>query len=220
MPSLQYSNLSHCVAGLVLGGGRSRRMGTEKGLLPIYKTNWILHAKEKMEHLVSPVLLSLQKRQLGQYQPFLSNPFILDSVKIQGPLAGILTAHLHYPHCSFLVLACDNILVDLAILKRLVNEFQKQPDCSGVLFQSDNQIEPLIGLYSQKWLDLQFQKYLQNGSLSFRIKDHLDLDQFVLLSASDEEKFKLKNFNSLQDWEDWTNNAPVKEFNQNRSRIE
>lgn len=192
------------IMGVVLCGGQSRRMGQDKGLLPMADINWILNAKKKLQALVPFVVLSLRRQQwenIPEYKEIVTKADVFDDVPIQGPLTGLLSVHRLYPDFSFLVLACDNILVDQELLERLLFAFNNNRKKLGVLFERDKKWEPLVAVYSQKWLQTIYTRFLEQTSFSLKIKDFIQEDEFLILNANESEKVKLDNFNCLQDIE-------------------
>ena len=53
--------------GLILCGGKSSRMGTDKGLLKLEAKTWAQTAVDKFAELNIPVKLSVNKEQYAEY---------------------------------------------------------------------------------------------------------------------------------------------------------
>ena len=51
---------------IILCGGRSSRMGTDKGLLKLEETTWVQSAAEKMKQLNLPVYISVNQDQVSE----------------------------------------------------------------------------------------------------------------------------------------------------------
>ena len=96
--------------GLVLSGGKSTRMGNDKGLIEYHR----VPQREFLYHLLDKVcdktFLSVRNEQKEE----LATDFnlIVDENKFRGPLNGILSAHSKYPNMAWLVLACDLPLIN------------------------------------------------------------------------------------------------------------
>ena len=96
--------------GLVLAGGKSRRMGRDKGSL-IYPHLSSLDQRSRFHAILSlfckQTFLSVRPSQAGALHTRV--PLIVDSVEGEGPGVGLLSAHFLVPDASWLVLACDLI---------------------------------------------------------------------------------------------------------------
>lgn len=154
------------MTGVVLCGGRSTRMGSDKGLLVHGTTTWAQLAVEKLASLRLPVLLSVNEQQFTTYQSlFPVNALIRDdaTLTVGGPLAGLLSVHTQYPKQNLMVLACDMIAVSETILQYLLQQYaQHQPE--AMVFINDHQTEPLTGIYSAEGLQKAAEWY-RNGQL-------------------------------------------------------
>ena len=140
------------LCGLVLAGGRSSRMGTDKAAL-VHPDGRTL-ARRCHDLLVEAgcqtVALSLRHDQ--ELPPgFADLPRVMlvrDAEGMsQGPLCGMLAAMRLRPEANWLMLACDLPRLDLATLTHLVAS--KRPDEPFLSYRSefDNLPEPLCALY-------------------------------------------------------------------------
>ncbi|SFC16889.1 molybdenum cofactor guanylyltransferase [Pseudoalteromonas denitrificans] len=116
-PSIHY--------GLVLAGGRSSRMGTDKALLLKGKTNLLTVAKHILEHSKCTEVLVSRNQGEG----------IKDRYQDQGPLAGIEAALDHIPDNTWLtILPVDMPLIRVQDLIQLQNAAQQSN--TAVYFES------------------------------------------------------------------------------------
>jgi len=94
------------VAGLVLCGGKSMRMGNDKALISYHGKPQFLHAYEMLGELMNEVFISCRPDQSLLFGKL---PLIVDSdeFKDAGPMTGLLSAFRRYPGKSFFVLGCD-----------------------------------------------------------------------------------------------------------------
>src|SRR5215210_5197976 len=98
------------MTGVVLCGGQSTRMGTDKGLLQLNGKTWVQHTSDKLSSLQIPVVVSLNKKQPDGYSKiFSSDKLIIDdeSLSLKGPLLGLMSVHQQLKQEDLLVLACD-----------------------------------------------------------------------------------------------------------------
>ena len=134
--------------GLVLAGGRSLRMGQDKGGIA-----W--HGKPQREHMAdllrpfcTEVFISCRA---GQETDLATTcPVLPDSFAELGPYGAILSAFRHNPNGAWLVVACDLPLLDASTLDFLVKN--RQPWRTATSFQSphDQMPEPLITIWEPK----------------------------------------------------------------------
>ena len=92
---------------LLLSGGKSSRMGADKGMQLLHGKPMIEHMLEKAQSM-SPNILILTND--SAYET-LGYPCLADDVKDCGPLGGICTGLQHSTTAKNLVLGCDMPLV-------------------------------------------------------------------------------------------------------------
>lgn len=135
------------ILGLVLAGGRSRRMGQDKASL-IWEGQCLWRRQaELLRQCGLPLVISVRPEQ--DLPGLRTNDFevIPDSVTDAGPLAGFLSAWAHYPEHALLTVACDLPLLDLQTIEHLLQH--RSPDCFATAYASANDglPEPLCALY-------------------------------------------------------------------------
>jgi len=185
--------------GIILCGGQSSRMGSDKGLLLVNEKTWAQTAVEKLASLGLAVKLSLNNNQYPAYQSeFSSVELIVDdaSLHFKGPLLGVISCHLKYPSEDLFILACDMPLMELALLNELYYEYQRQTTAGAFVFTNNGEWEPLCGIYTASAL-AHILSLLQSGQLiKFSMKnvlDHLNVKSIALRS---DQKTAFRNYNS------------------------
>ena len=91
--------------GLVLAGGRSTRMGRDKGLLTYHGAPQREVAFRLLRLFCQQVFLSLNAEQAKTADPRF--PILVDETPDAGPLGGLLTAFGHDPGAAWLTVPCD-----------------------------------------------------------------------------------------------------------------
>lgn len=133
--------------GLVLTGGYSKRMGTDKSLLNYLGTPQYQHCLNLLTPYCDQVFLSCRQEQAIHYK---ESPIITDAFINFGPIGGILSAQKMHPHAAWLVLACDLPKLTSNTLDYLVKN--RQPFCGMTAFKNatNNLPEPLCAIYEPK----------------------------------------------------------------------
>ena len=136
------------IYGLVLVGGKSRRMGSDKALLSYDGRQSQLERSCALLKSVCPKVFVSQRREQAFPIPERSDA-IYDSVEdAQGPLCGILSAMQAYPEAHWLVLACDLPHLAQATLEKLIRAFQSEaPRLTAYRSTHDGLPEPLCAIY-------------------------------------------------------------------------
>ena len=173
------------LVGLVLCGGRSQRMGSDKGLLTALGSKpWAVRQVGLLANYNIDVWISLREEQYADYKNILPNTvFVPDTVPVGGPLGGLLSAHQMVRDKDFLVLACDMVSIDRKLLERLIIEYQFSRKAEVYLYEHDERLEPLCAIYTaaamRKILSMHQDRQLPTFSLQ-RILEHLDCQRVAL----------------------------------------
>ncbi len=132
--------------GLTLAGGRSRRMASDKALLPYSGAVQLDRAMALHEELSIPAFVSVRPDQVRE-PTRARHAQVVDQVAEAGPMAGILAAFAQQPEAAWLVVACDLPFLDATTLRQLVA--QRAPDRLATAFRSahDGLPEPLCTIY-------------------------------------------------------------------------
>ncbi len=190
------------ILGVVMCGGQSSRMGSDKGLLKLDAKTWAQAAVDKMALLNIPVKLSVNTTQYAAYGAFFSpDHLIVDdaSLPLKGPLRGVLSAHLQYPTEDLFIFACDMPLMEPFLLKKLLDQFLLHSSFDAHLFTNDTEPEPLCGIYSARGLStvlaMMYDGRLVKHSMKFML-DHLSVNA---IPATNEQKDYFRNFNTYNE---------------------
>ena len=134
------------VYGLVLAGGRSRRMGRDKALLERGGRSQLEHVHALLERHVQRVFVSTRKEQADEPERSRFEQ-VVDRYDDLGPLAGILSAMDAYPDVDLLVVACDLPNVgDDTISHLLANRSAEHP-FTAYVSSHDGLPEPLCAVW-------------------------------------------------------------------------
>jgi molybdenum cofactor guanylyltransferase len=141
------------VAGFILAGGASSRMGRDKGLLDFGGVPLILHTARLIEPLVAEVTVVGSPRRYAK----LGMHVIADDVQAQsrssssgyGPLAGIATALVATRSPWNLILACDLPYLSAEWIDWLLSRALRSRG-EAVVPRTEHGIEPLAAVYRRE----------------------------------------------------------------------
>lgn len=153
------------ITGVVLAGGRARRMGgNDKGLLTLAGEPMISHSVRLLKPQVKYLIINAN-RNIESYSE-LGYPVISDSEEgFLGPLAGMLTA-LDYAknHCKtdyLITTPCDSPLLASDYVQRMQNALLQQQAQLSVA-SDGNRLQPVFALLSVSLLE-DLTEYLNQG---------------------------------------------------------
>ena len=134
--------------GLVLAGGRSERMQTDKGALHYHGLDQRQHTAALLAEFCPDVRVSVRPDQSGELPAGLTA--LPDTFLNLGPLGGILSAFQADPNAAWLVLACDLPFLTRHTLEYLVSN--RQPARIATSFRSpwDEFPEPLVSIWEPR----------------------------------------------------------------------
>lgn len=132
--------------GIILAGGKSLRMGQDKGLVLLNERPLIAYTIEALKPLVSEILIVANSRG---YEGF-GHRVIPDIIPDSGPLGGILTGLTHSNSEWNVVLSCDTPFVSTMLFEHLLSNTNGH---QAVLPRHEGELEPLAGLYHKSCLE-------------------------------------------------------------------
>ena len=190
------------MTGIILCGGKSARMGVDKGLKQDKGVAWAQSAFNKVASLGLPVALSVNPEQFSLYSSaFEESKLIIDNSELQlkGPLLGVMSAHLKYPSEDLLVLACDMPFIDILLLQKLKDQYQLDDSVDAIVYTNNGESEPLCAIYSSAALDDILQKFYSGTLVKYSMKNMIEhINPYFIVIEEDEKKF-FKNINTHAD---------------------
>jgi len=189
------------MTGVILCGGKSSRMGTDKGLLKMASYTWAQAAAGKIAALGLPFYLSVNEAQYEDYAAhFASSKLINDNntIEVHGPLQGVLSAHIKLPEEDLFILACDMPLMEIPVLQQLLNS-SREHTADAFVFTNDGIYEPLCGIYRASGLAHIMQLLKNNQLPKHSMKYTLEHVSTYAIALSPEQKQCFRNFNAHAD---------------------
>ncbi len=133
------------VKGLVLAGGKSRRMGKDKGLLDYFGKSQRNYTVELLEKLNLQTFLSVRKEQLVEGTSTIEDTFLGI-----GPFGAICSAFQSNPNAAWLVLATDLPFVDEKVILQLLEKRNPSKIATAIKGKNKRFPEPLITIWEPK----------------------------------------------------------------------
>jgi molybdenum cofactor guanylyltransferase len=171
--------------GLVLTGGRSRRMQRDKAGLEYAGKSQLARAMELLSPLVARCFVSVRADQAHDPQRAAYDT-ITDVRPNLGPIGGIHAALHAYPDNAWLILACDLPFLDRATLQHLIAHRASIRIATAYRSSFDAQPEPLCAIFEPRSLQIIEQSLAQDQQCPR-----------ALLSRSDVELLELPNARAL-----------------------
>ena len=133
------------VVAYVLAGGKSSRMGQDKGLLLLNGKPMVAHVLDSLKEVAEKI--TIVSNQAGYEQ--LDYEVISDEIKDIGPMGGLYTLLHHTQASKNIVVACDTPFVSAELWQIL---WQNSKNNQAVVFSVQGMIQPLFGIYDQNIL--------------------------------------------------------------------
>ena len=133
------------ISAFILCGGKSSRMGTEKGLVNYNNKPFIQLVIDAIEPITTNIFLVTDNQEYTDF----NYPLVADIYKNKGPVGGIFSALDRSETENNLILSCDIPKISTNVIKNyLINNISDQKD---VIFLSDDKnVYPLIGIYNKR----------------------------------------------------------------------
>ncbi len=195
------------ITGIILAGGKSVRMGVEKGLVRFGGRHLIEHSIRVLEEVCDEILIS---ENTNAYD-FLGYKVIPDIHKNSGPMGGIFSALKHSKTDLNLVLSCDMPFISKDLFLALI-ENAKGKDVA-VPWHGEEKYEPMCAVYHKNVLPV-FEHFIQNKN--FKIPSAFKILRVGKLLISEKQSFYnpqlFKNLNTKAELEEaeqlWEKNLP------------
>lgn len=157
--------------GLILAGGQSSRMGTDKALLDYQGSPQYLRVKELLTPFCENIFISGKPGEIARYPGINAIADMAEYINI-GPIHGVISAFTH-DKGPWIVCACDYPLLVPEDIKFLIKHRNTDAVATAYLNAETGEPEPLVAIYESVCKEL-LMKWLQNGHSSLRIflKEH------------------------------------------------
>ena len=178
---------------IILAGGKSSRIGTDKGMLSINGQTMLEHICKQLHGTFSQILISAGDAEEYGFAGF---EVVRDEVPGQGPLMGIASALEASANEINFIVACDIPYIEMGCVRKMLTE-AKGADIV-VPTTDDRKYEPLFAVYRKSALDA-IKRTLRKGGR--KISDVFDMCEvkYTDLGKAD----WLININTLAEYEEF-----------------
>lgn len=187
------------MVGVVLAGGESSRMGTDKALLEIEGRTMIEHVTGTLRNVFEEVVVV---SNVPVKYSFLNLPVFPDIVRNCGPLGGIHSALTHLDTPAVFVVSCDTPFISEGFIRHLVNSHNNHQLC---IPQVGKDIQPLCGIYKKSALPIITQRLHKH---QFRVREIFDLVDTTIIPIGPDLPFYnsnlLRNFNTPKEFKQFS----------------
>ena len=132
--------------GLVLAGGESKRMGTDKGKLRWHGKEQRLWMADLLRHFCTEVFISCRAEQVGEIDMHRYKT-IKDEYTTAGPLGAIFSAFNKAQDVAWLVIACDLPYLDAPAIQYLVAHRDRNSIATAYTSPENRLPEPLVAIW-------------------------------------------------------------------------
>ena len=199
-------NIKSCI---ILCGGKSSRMGQDKGSMIIQDKPMIKHILSTLNHQINEAIIVLNEQsRIDKYREFI-NPqdytytitFAEDKIKNKGPMPGIMTG-LSYINSDYaLILPCDSPYVSKNYINTIFSEIDNEYQAIVPYHDAQNKLktsEPLHSVYNKNTIPV-IEELVNQDVLHIKgLISKLDT-KFVLIDNKKIEKKEFRNLNRPTD---------------------
>lgn len=158
------------ITGIILAGGKSRRMGVEKGLAQLKGRPLIAYAIDLMQQLAGTILISANSKAYDAF-PF---ELIADLMPDSGPMGGIYSCLQKSETDINLVVSCDTPFIKPDLYRYLLDQVRGHACVAP--WHGENLYEPLCAVYHRSLL-ADFSRFIKAGN--FKIPDLFEEVDFM-----------------------------------------
>ena len=180
------------LTGIILTGGNSSRMGTDKSQLKLGDNTLAEIAFEKLKPVCNAVCYSINKNQ--QDLPYRNT--VLDFYENPGPLSGIISSFM-FVETSILILAVDMPNISSATIRQLIENRNPKKLVTAFFDEEKQRWEGMLSIWEYHSFPI-VQDFFDKGGRS--------LQKFLF--SNDVEKIRItnpdefRNINTMKEFED------------------
>ena len=186
---------------IVLSGGKSKRMGQDKGSMIIQEKPMILHILERLNYKINDATIVLNDAErIADYQSLLNQysdgeiednfdyslSFAEDEVKSKGPISGIMTGLKNIKTDYALVLPCDSPFISEGFINSMFKLLEEN-------LESD--VDAIIPFHIKSNKN----KFKDNDEFNFDDASEMTVDMKIANSEPLHSIYKKENLNKIDE---------------------
>ena len=180
------------LTGIILAGGRSKRMGTDKGFVEFKGKQLVQYSIDLISPYCRDIVISANDRGYDKF----GFPVVGDEIKEIGPAGGIYSA-LRRSETDFnLIVSCDMPLLNGDAVGLLLKNVS---GTSNFIASHKQGIEPLFGIYHKNFLGVLEEAIRQNTYKMRAILDMYSTEYVGFDPLLNRYPMLFRNFNYLSD---------------------
>ena len=175
------------ITAIILAGGKSTRMGSDKGLMKLNNIAFVQHIIDAVKPLVNETIIISDNQKhdafgLKRYNDIISNV---------GPLGGLYTG-LHYSKTEVnLVISCDVPMINSELILELLKNYSSEYDV--IQTKSNEKTMPLVAIYNKACLP-ETEKWIKKGQL--RVREFVASRKLKTITLNEKLEAQLFNINT------------------------
>lgn len=179
---------------LVLAGGRSVRMGHDKGKIQYHNTEQRSHMYDMLKALVPETFMSCREDQKEELKDF---DQIVDRLTGMGPFGAIVSAFATDPNSSWVVVPCDLPFLESKHIENLIQN--RNPHKLATTYHNRETAfpEPLISIWEPRMYQQLLQFLSQGFSCPRKVLINSDVHQIHAINQD-----FMKNVNTPEDYKE------------------
>lgn len=181
------------ITAILLAGGKSERMGTDKGLLDLNGKSFIKHICDALQPIVGSNILIVSTNKKYDSLGF---PRVEDIIENKGPVGGLYTALMESKTKINLVLSIDVPLVSTELLQWLVENHDETYMVTQT--KSEDKTNPLIGIYDRS-MRIVFGEHMAAKQL--KLRQVLEDVKHQTLEVPEKWANQLQNINTKEEYQ-------------------
>lgn len=182
------SVLSFCV----LAGGKSSRMGQDKGLLQLGHKPMIKYLLDTLKEFQLPVYIIANDANYHS----LGYPVFEDLYLEIGPMGGLFTAFTYCRSKYLLLMSCDSPFISYIAIEKLMKQISEDNIIVSVI---EDKLNPLFAIYPTSLMDIVLQNILEE---KLKMTDFIKSVPYKIVkmdSLAVKDPFEFYNINSPSD---------------------
>lgn len=171
------------VTGIILAGGKSRRMGTHKAFLKIGEKAIIEDIFAKFKGIFKEIIIVAN--EIERFD-FLGVKVVADIIPLKGPLGGIHTGLLNSNSLYNFIVACDMPFINQSLVRYMLEEIRGY---DVTIAEYDGGLQPLCAVYSKNCIE-PIEKQLSKDNL--KVTDFFKDVKVRIITENNVARFDLK----------------------------